>query len=217
VTARSVSVDVDRSPDAMAAYQLAKTIHRDGGNPSGTFGLLAKVVADRSWERLRDVGGEPFGSFTAFVETPEPYGLGITRGDLGRLLALRHPREDIDPEWRDRAPELRRKVARLIGEDIAPAGQPGAHRSYSGTVGTLPERDTAAATVARLKRDDPVLAARVVSGEVTANAAAREKGWRKPRVVLARPETVAQRIRESFTPEQIAQLIALLLPDGLAP
>ncbi len=216
MTPRSVSVDIDTSPDAMAAYQLAKTIHRDGGNPAGTFGLLAKVVEDRSWERLRDARGEAFGSFTAFVEAAEPYGLGIGRAELGKLLALRHPREESDPEWRERAPELRREVARLLGEDLAPAPRHGeiggGHGRDSATV-SAPARDTAAAAVARLKRDDPTLAARVVSGELSAYAADRLTGKRPRRIELRSPNTVAQRIRETFTPGQIAQLIALLLPD----
>jgi hypothetical protein len=36
-------------------------------------------------------------------------------------------------------------------------------------------------TLARLRRDDPELAARVERGELTANAAAVDKGWRQPR------------------------------------
>jgi hypothetical protein len=36
-------------------------------------------------------------------------------------------------------------------------------------------------TLARLRRDDPELAARVERGEITANAAAVDKGWRQPR------------------------------------
>jgi hypothetical protein len=64
--------------------------------------------------------------------------------------------------------------------------------------------------VARLKRDDPQLAESVVRGEVTANAAARSKGWRHPRVELRNPRTVAERIKSAFTPEQIAQLISAL-------
>lgn len=227
MTARSVSVDVDRSPDAMAAYRLAKTIHRDGGNPAGTFGLLAKVVEDRSWERLRDVDGEPFGSFTAFVETPEPYGLGISRGDLGRLLALRHPREESDPEWRERAPKLREQVRGLLFADVPranPVGTPGLTKAAGQAANGSPTTISASTSgndrgadyfTARLRRDDPALHARVVAGELTPTAAARKKGWKPPSVQLRRPETVAQRIRETFTPEQIAQLIALLLPDGL--
>jgi hypothetical protein len=45
---------------------------------------------------------------------------------------------------------------------------------------------------ARLRRDDPALAARVDRGELSANAAATQKGWRKPRKVrLVRTEPLA--------------------------
>lgn len=224
MTAREVSADVDTSPDAMLAYRLAKTIHRSGGNPSSLFGLLDRLVREESWKRLRDVEGQPFSSFTELVESPEPFGLGTTRTELRLLIALRHPHEAWDPEWKKRAPELRREVNRLLDEDI-PAAMPAAHagagrgnKTDRATVGLRTEAtDTAAQTVARLKRDDPETAERVVSGQITANAAAREKGWRKPRVVLANPESVARKIRESFTEDQIAQLIALLLPSGNDP
>ena len=43
------------------------------------------------------------------------------------------------------------------------------------------------------------LADAVVRGEVTANAAARQKGWRPPRIELRDPTVVAARIREHFS------------------
>jgi hypothetical protein len=46
----------------------------------------------------------------------------------------------------------------------------------------------------RLKRDDPDLADAVVRGDVTADAAARQKGWRPPRIELRDPTVVAARI-----------------------
>jgi hypothetical protein len=49
----------------------------------------------------------------------------------------------------------------------------------------------------------------VVRGEGTANAAARQKGWRPPHIELRDPTVVAARIREHFSREQIDLLIAL--------
>ncbi|VAZ65321.1 hypothetical protein LAUMK40_01446 [Mycobacterium kansasii] len=48
---------------------------------------------------------------------------------------------------------------------------------------TQDKRDSDA-ILSRLKRDDPELAEKVITGQTTANAAALEKGWRKPRIVL---------------------------------
>jgi hypothetical protein len=54
--------------------------------------------------------------------------------------------------------------------------QHGGHgNTTSSTVGT-----TATNTLRRLKRDRPDLAERVVAGEISANAAAIEAGFRKP-------------------------------------
>ena len=64
--------------------------------------------------------------------------------------------------------------------------------------------------LARLKRDDPDTAQKVITGELSANAAAHAKGWRKPRIVLSSPESVATRIRDHFTPDEIESLITLL-------
>lgn len=200
------------SPDVMRAYQAAKALHRDGGTPGGAFGLLAAIVEERTWERLTDNHSEPFPTFTAFVEAAQPGGLETTATELRKLLALRHPHEDGE-QWAERAPRLRREVEALLREEIRaanPAGRPTKERATFNTVG---RPDTAAKIAARLKRDDPELAEKVVAGEVSPNAAARQKGWRKPRVVLTSPASVAKKLREHFTAEQIAELAALLSRD----
>lgn len=79
-----------------------------------------------------------------------------------------------------------------------------------GERGTLPSAgrpDTADKVTARLKRDDPKLAQRVVNGEITPNAAARAKGWRKPRIVLSAPASVAKALRKHMEPDDLAELI----------
>jgi hypothetical protein len=194
VTTREVG-NHQLTPDAMRAYRAAKALHRDGGSPASAFGLLAAIVEDRTWERLRDNSDRPFTSFTTFIEAPEPGGLGTTRAELVKLLALRHPHED-GAEWRDRAPWLRTTVAGLLAGDV----EAGPRRGATGR-----GRDRSGATVPNNE-----LAARVVAGEVTANAAAREKGWRRPRIVLTSPASVAIRLRQYFTPDQVAELRALL-------
>ncbi len=201
------------SDAAMRAYRAAKALHRDGGNPAGAFELLASIVEDRLWEQLVNNSDRPFESFTAFVEAPEPGGLGVTTGELRKLLDLRHPHEDTRP-WLERAPWLRGEVRRLLAEEVRPSADQGRPGKGGATAFSLhDQRGTADALTARLKRDDPDLAARVVAGEVTPNAAAREKGWRKPRVVLTSPSSVAARIRQHFTAEETAELIRLLLSD----
>jgi hypothetical protein len=202
------------SPDAMRAYRAAKALHRDGGSPASAFGLLAAIVDDRTWERLTDNCGRPFANFTAFVEGAEPGGLGTTKRELRKLLVLQHPNEDGAP-WNERAPRLRQQISELLGADIEPAGRVGRPEAGKGggTTFTDVERNSANHITARLKRDDPELAERVVAGEISPNAAAHEKGWRKPRIVLTSPRSVADRIREHFTPDQISELIHLLTEE----
>ena len=106
------------------------------------------------------------------------------------------------------------KLAReLLYSDVPEASHgPGRPSLENGSATAIkPARQTASAVVARLKRDDPDLAKQVIAGEVTANAAAREKGWRKPRIVLSSPERVAVSLLKYMSADDIAQLIAVLL------
>jgi hypothetical protein len=200
---------------AMRRRPRVVRLHHDGGTPASLFELLAAIVEDRTWERLRDAEGKPFQSFTAFVEATEPEGLGTTADELKKIIELEHPHESGE-DWGKRAPWLRAEVKRLLNEDVAQVGPHGfgpgrGHTESVRDTNSLERSDTSVRTVARLKRDDPELAERVVKGEVSANAAALAKGWRKPRVVLTSPESVAERIREHFTPDEIARLVKLLI------
>lgn len=112
---------------------------------------------------------------------------------------------------------MRAEVARLIADDVPAASE---HRGRTvaesnnrdrATNSTTTQSDHAEYIVSRLKRDDPTLAERVVNGEITANAAARAKGWRKPRVVLTSPESIARSLRRHLGPDDIAALIRHLL------
>jgi hypothetical protein len=61
----------------------------------------------------------------------------------------------------------------------------------------------------RLRRDDPALAARVDAGELTANAAAVQKGWRKPRTKQSRFDQMVKWL-PSLTEGQRAKLKEML-------
>lgn len=67
----------------------------------------------------------------------------------------------------------------------APASHagPGRGKTDGTTIGFSDRTNSREHTVARLKRDDPETAAKVTSGELSAYAAAREKGWRRPRIL----------------------------------
>lgn len=62
---------------------------------------------------------------------------------------------------------------------------------------------------ARLRRDDPSLAAQVDAGKLSADAAAKQKGWRKPRPKLSKFEQIVKWL-PGLTDKQRQQLRDLL-------
>lgn len=111
------------------------------------------------------------------------------------------------------ASDIRGRIDREKIKALGPAVQAGPGRGHKTLRDTKGFEDTADRVVARLKRDDPDLAKKVIANEVTPNAAAREKGWRKPRIVVSSPEVVARALRKHMSADDIAQLIALLGED----
>lgn len=157
-----------------------------------TPGLLLRTLETEAWRDFHTPLKEhvTHDRFEDFV-TADPFdGLGITM-DLVRALAKEEP-------------ELQRKLREAVPR-AERVGRPSEKHCDTNI-----KPDTTEHVVARLKRDDPELAERVVSGEITPNAAARIKGWRKPRVVVTNPESVARKLREHFTPQELDELRRLL-------
>lgn len=194
-------------------HQAGQALHRDGASPAGALELLAAIMEDRTWGRVTDPHGRSFeGRFTAFVEAKSPFGLGYPVAQLRRLLELQHPHEEQGvASVAARMATMRQQVRQLLGEAIEPALSNGGDRRSENLQlsGTQVKRDAAAIT-ARLKRDNPALADQVVRGEVSANAAAREMGWRHPRIVVSSPDRVAEALRRTMPAEDIARLVAIL-------
>ena len=66
-------------------------------------------------------------------------------------------------------------------------------------------------TIRRLLRDDPALAQRVINGELSANAAAIQAGFRERTVsIKLNPESAAKTITKHFSNDDIADLIKRL-------
>lgn len=189
-------------------YQAGQALHRDGGTPAGALDLLATILEDRTWERVADKAGQPFaGRFREFVED-RTHGLNTTPAELVKVIRLRHPRES-KPDVAVRLDAMRSEVERLLREEIQPAAPVGHPDKESTTLNGSRRRD-AAATTARLKRDDPELAEKVVSGEISAYAAARTKGWKPPRIQVTTPERTAAHLRQHMKPDDIVTLARLL-------
>lgn len=107
---------------------------------------------------------------------------------------------------RDVAGKIDREKIKALG----PHGGNRRGRDFQAGGTHLFAHNTALDFIARLKRDDEVLAQKVIRGEITPNAAAREKGWRKPRIVVSSPERIAESLRKYMNADDIAKLIALL-------
>jgi hypothetical protein len=210
VNIREVSMP-ELTEEQRRVHRAGEALHRDGASPAGALDLLAAIVEDRTWERMTDRRGQSFvGRFRDFVEAKPPFGLGYDPDQLPKVLGLRHPHEGV-PKVAFRMAEMRQVVRTLLLGEVAPArpvGRPAA--GAENLCGTNIKADRVEHVVRRLKRDAPDLAERVVAGEVTANAAARQMGWRHPRIVVSTPERVAESLRRTMPPEDIARLAAIL-------
>ncbi len=189
--------------------RLRIQLERDGGNPSQLLELIMIATKHRVWESF-DM------SFEQFIETPfNDGGLGWSVQNLKTVLALKHRFEHEKTGHKDLVSDLanmRKQVMDLL-EPLGAPGNPSGRNQYSeplrnfdnyqnssegndkrkqsvGGGGTSEEY-----TKARLRRDNPDLYERVESGEMSANAAAKEAGWRKSnsRYQLPTDPTVAGR------------------------
>ena len=136
---------------------------------------------------------------------PEPRGLNMSVAQMWAAAKLAGP-ETV----------LLLKRLRFEEVDEAPDRPPGRppKNVCTADIKGQPRHNTVDSVVARLKRDDPGLAEEVRSGEVSADAAARAKGWRKPRIVLAKQETVANALIEHM-PRDALRYIADKIRDYL--
>lgn len=191
-------------------FRAGQALHRDGASPAGALDLLAAIVEERTWEKVEDAAGRPFaGRFRDFVSDRQN-GLGYNPAELPKVIGLRHPQEGL-PRMAERMAAMRSEVGRLLREGVQPARDRGRPGKDSATIKSPDRGSTATTITARLKRDDPTLAAEVTAGRLTPNAAARAKGWRAPRIQVTTPERTAAHLRKHMTPEQLSTLARLLL------
>ncbi len=101
--------------------------------------------------------------------------------------------------WRCETPESRES-----------AGRPPEDNCGATTIKPPAMNSGADGILARLKRDHPDLAQQVIEGEISANAAAQQLGWRKPRVLLTSPQQVAAKLRDHYSREDLAELARLI-------
>jgi hypothetical protein len=145
---------------------LLQQLVRYGGNQAFELVPLAlkKVIEEQQWQNQVDRAGDRFLSFEAFVRHPLWQGLETTIDDL-RVFCRKQP-----------------EVQRLILEAMEPGRTDGGDRrsaEFQSNNITLKRGTSAIYTLKRLKRDHPSLFHQVLSGVMSANAAAIEAGIRK--------------------------------------
>jgi hypothetical protein len=209
-----VVVGGEFTPEQRRVLRVEQILRRDGGSPGSALEGLAAIVEEELWHKVPSKSGVLFTSFRAFVEANPPFGLGYSTKQLGALLQLQHPHEKGSAEVRERMAVMRAQVARLIkgdAEPLAPAAHAGPGRGKKTDDATIGfQSNSADYVISRLKRDDPALAERVINGELTANAAARQAGIRKPRIVLTSPASIAAALRRNLSEADVAELARLL-------
>ena len=160
--------------------------------------LVGKVIESGAWREFTTPNGFPVRhrTFHDFVTADRWDGLGTSRDALVGWVREQDPdvASAVERAWRDEVPAANRN-----GRPI---------QNLRGT--KVKESDTSDTVLARLKRDDPETAQKVINGELTANAAARSKGWRKPRILLTSPEAIANGLRKHLTADELNELKELL-------
>lgn len=219
------------SKEERLRLRLYSERRHDGGDPSQLLELLAVIIEERIWERLADEEtGQPM-TFRTLIETPWPAGVGMKLEHLETYLKLPHKFEHQDPAISTRMQALRQEAKRLLhpplmnDEEWMEAKQEGGAKGGRGHVAEKPtlyynvgleekekQGTSSAYALRRLQRDRPDLAEQVIMGEKSANEAAIEAGFRQKTITIpVEPTAAARRIRNNFTDEQVAELIALLI------
>ncbi len=168
--------------------------HHDGGNLSHFLEGLAEAVEKKAWEKLNL-------SFQEFVSSPAPDGLDIPMEQFKAAYHIRHRKEKNVPTAVERYSKMREEVRDLLNPELAKKeigqGKPGPGRGNKtgDNITRFSDRGTSESyTIRRLKRDRPELAEKVISGEISANAAAIQAGFRKKTLTVPADVRAAARV-----------------------
>lgn len=176
-----------------------------------TVDLLKRYLynIEQTWRQADEVVGELKGvqAWKVLPSPERPYGSfdKLCKGLLGMRA-------------QDVAKRIDREKIKALGPHRGRTVAESNNRSRV-TRSSIAESDNVDYIVSRLKRDgesDPKAAAlynEVLAGKVTANAAAREQGWRRPRIVVSTPERIADSLRRHMPREARVRLAELLTKE----
>jgi hypothetical protein len=165
-------------------------------------GLVKRVLAEDAWRSFVTQRGElvEYDHFEEFVATPPLKGLGASL-DLVRTLVRSDP------------------VA-LDLFDSATRGQQGRRTDLLDNMqevgSSAPTGTSREAGLRRLRKDRPDLHAEVLAGALTTHAAMIKAGFRRRSMTVPvdKPENTAKALRRNLEPDQIKELVKLLVDDN---
>jgi hypothetical protein len=135
-------------------------------------------------------------SFRHFITGYTPQGLGASVEQVE--LWIKESLPDLMPIFRDSLAGTLNSVGRPKDSNVR--------------ITNNMQSDTATYTTARLKRDNPALAAKVINGELSPHAAAVQAGIRKPYKSFPVGDTkkFAAKMKREFSEAELQQIIKLL-------
>jgi hypothetical protein len=182
-----------------------------GMQPRGAIEFIASIAEGEKWRDLYDEHGKPIQSFTQFLEAPYPNGCGLQVEHVRKLIQVPVLGEDVSAEAREKW-DARRAVIR---DAMTPALNPNGVKGKPLDSNSLRRGESAAYALARLKRDAPDLAEKVIHGDVSANAAAVEAGFRNKRVSVRvhNAQSAANTLLKHMPDDVLVDLVNILAEE----
>lgn len=167
--------DIEKGQLVSTAIQC---FHRADGSLSNFPGLLKKIIREKAWERRIDHRGKviELPSLRDLITRKFPEGWSEEPAKIESLI-----RDDVEALvlWRE---EMTQEPGNPTGSNQYQEKESGISNNV--TISTPDRGNSRSYTVARLKQHNPELFQRVVSGELSANAAAIQAGFRKKPSVI---------------------------------
>ena len=158
--------------------------------------FIERIIDEQLWRECKTKEGEPFQSFQHFCEYKLWWGLECP---IDRMVDYCKYSESCTKLLLSEVPAL------------AKNGEIGRGRNSCSNTTAIESDRGANYNLRRLKRDHPELAQAVINGELSANAAAIQAGFRKPSITInPDPESAATAIRRKFGDEFAHQLAEAL-------
>ncbi|MGW6506601.1 hypothetical protein ACWGCP_03445 [Streptomyces niveus] len=191
---------------AVVINLLSTGLDNGANGLSSVPGLLRQVLDDGAWRHFITMRDEEVqhDDFRAFLTTPPLKGLGASEDLIRRLVSHDIGLLDLIDQHLAR-PDGRRPAPTEVSEDE--------QSTVSNRHSSRPAGTTRAAGLRKLREHAPHLLPQVTSGDLSVNRALVEAGLRERTVTVpvSRPEKAADVLRRHFTPDQLADLAALLI------